>query len=84
MREQQTAFGARDLEDKLETLVRASQIDTLHFEQTTKQMLREKDNCSSLLDDIDKIHGTLSALQARLLTFEHKVLMLPAKKRNGK
>lgn len=84
MREKSTAFNDKDLEDKLETLVRASQTDTLHFEQTTKQMLREKDNCSSLLDDIDKIHGTLSALQARLLTFEHKVLMLPAKKRNGK
>lgn len=84
MKQQQTAFSEKDLEAKLEALVRASQLDTLHFEQTTKQILREKDNCASLLDDIDKIHGTLSALQARLLTFEHKVLMLPAMKRNGK
>lgn len=84
MTQKHTAFREQDLETKLETLVKASQIDALHFEQTTKQIIKERDNCASLLDDIDKIHGTLSALQARLLTFEQKVLMLPLKKRNGK
>lgn len=81
MKDYKGPFGSVELEEKLERLVKASQIDVLHFEMTTKQILREKDNTLSLLDDIDKIHGTLSALQARLLTFEAKVLMLPPKKR---
>lgn len=84
MKEARQPFRAVELEEKLERLVTACQTDTLYFEMTTKQILREKDSTLSLLDDIDKIHGTLSALQARLLTFEAKVLMLPPKKRSGK